>query len=155
MQQCDWIEFIIHHSSFSPLASLRCLQIRGNDRVLETFWIFAVGLIPPLFSLWMMRRSEVETQARLRRALTSTYRVRTQRLYNTPMPSESRSLRLRESRFETPRDRYYLEGVGYLIGDISCRFNARSGYLRCAVNPEGPCDSCRHYQEVGEKSKSI
>jgi len=32
-----------------------------------------------------------------------------------------------------------LEGVGYLIGDISCQFNARSGYLRCAVNPQGPC----------------
>lgn len=115
--------------------------------MLETLWIFAVGLIPPLFSLWMMRRSEVETQARLRRALTSTYRVRTQRLYNTPIPSESPT--------RMPRDRYYLEGVGYLIGDISCRFNARSGYLRCAVNPEGPCDGCRHYQEIGEKSKSI
>lgn len=33
-------------------------------------------------------------------------------------------------------DRYYLEGVGYLIGDISCKFNARSGYMRCAVNPD-------------------
>jgi len=40
--------------------------------------------------------------------------------------------------------RYYLEGVGYLIGDISCQFNARSGYLRCAVNPQGP-SGCRHY----------
>jgi len=33
---------------------------------------------------------------------------------------------------------HYLEGVGYLIG-ISCQFNARSSYLRCAVNPQGPC----------------
>ena len=33
-----------------------------------------------------------------------------------------------------------------VIGDISCRFNARSSLLRCAVNPHGPCDRCDHYQ---------
>jgi hypothetical protein len=43
-------------------------------------------------------------------------------------------------------DRYYIEGVGYLIGDVSCEFNARSGYLRCAVNPSGPCEGCNYYQ---------
>lgn len=32
------------------------------------------------------------------------------------------------------------------IGDISCNYNARSPYLRCAVNPEGPCENCPHYQ---------
>lgn len=99
--------------------------------MLETVWIFAVGLIPPLFSLWMMHRSKVKTQARLRQAMNAAYRVRI-RHGNTPEVS----------------DRYYLDSVGYLIGDISCRFNARSGYLRCAVNPPGPCQGCRHYQEV-------
>ena len=43
-------------------------------------------------------------------------------------------------------DRYYLDGVGYLIGDISCRYNAKSGYVRCAVNPSGPCEGCRYYE---------
>ena len=47
-------------------------------------------------------------------------------------------------------ERYYLEGVGYLVGDISCQYNARSGYLRCAVNPSGPCESCRFYEERKE-----
>jgi hypothetical protein len=47
---------------------------------------------------------------------------------------------------QLPPDRYYLEGVGYLIGDISCRFNARSAYIRCAVNPCGPCQECRYYE---------
>lgn len=98
--------------------------------MLATLWILAVGLMPSLFSLWMMRRSEAQTQAKLRQAMSVTTRVRAQRLYTTPQLS----------------DRYYLEGVGYLIGDISCRFNARSGYLRCAVNPQGPCQGCRHYQ---------
>ena len=32
------------------------------------------------------------------------------------------------------------------IGDPRCRFNAHSSYLRCAVNPSGPCETCPHYQ---------
>ena len=104
--------------------------------MLKALGIFAVGLLPSLFSLWMIRRSKNQTQARLRQATTVIHRVRTTS-YTTPT-SDSPS--------QTLRDRYYLEGVGYLIGDISCRFNARSGYLRCAVNPQGPCQDCRHYE---------
>jgi Family of unknown function (DUF6464) len=54
-------------------------------------------------------------------------------------------------------DRYYLEGVGYLIGDISCVYNARSGYVRCAVNPSGPCEGCRFYEskEVPCRENSV
>ena len=33
----------------------------------------------------------------------------------------------------------------WVIGDPSCRFNARSPLLRCAVLPDGPCDRCAHY----------
>jgi len=33
-----------------------------------------------------------------------------------------------------------------LIGDLSCRFNAYSPHLRCAVNPTGPCEGCRQYE---------
>ena len=33
----------------------------------------------------------------------------------------------------------------WVIGDPSCRFNARSPLLRCAVLPEGPCERCSHY----------
>lgn len=50
-------------------------------------------------------------------------------------------------------ERYYLEGVGYLIGDISCQFNARSSYLRCAVNPQGPCEGCRDYKQVESREQ--
>jgi hypothetical protein len=38
----------------------------------------------------------------------------------------------------------------WVIGDPSCRFNARSPLLRCAVLPEGPCGRCEHYQVVKE-----
>jgi Family of unknown function (DUF6464) len=41
----------------------------------------------------------------------------------------------------------YIEGVGYVIGDLSCTYNARSPYIRCAVNPDGLCQDCRHYQQ--------
>ena len=33
----------------------------------------------------------------------------------------------------------------WVIGDPSCRFNARSPLLRCAVMPDGPCECCAHY----------
>jgi len=33
----------------------------------------------------------------------------------------------------------------WVIGDPSCRFNARSPLLRCAVLPAGPCERCCHY----------
>lgn len=37
-------------------------------------------------------------------------------------------------------------GDRWVIGDVTCQFNARSEIVRCAVNPEGPCDRCIHYQ---------
>ena len=99
--------------------------------MVETLWILALGLMPSLLSLWLLRRREAQMQARFRQAIDFTPRVRTQRSEPTPPHS----------------DRYYLDGVGYLIGDISCRYNARSGYIRCAVNPEGPCEGCRYYEQ--------
>lgn len=37
-------------------------------------------------------------------------------------------------------------GDRILIGDPNCRYNARSELVRCAVNPTGPCQGCRHFQ---------
>jgi hypothetical protein len=34
----------------------------------------------------------------------------------------------------------------WLVGDVNCRFNARSQLLRCAVNPVGPCGGCRFFE---------
>ncbi len=44
----------------------------------------------------------------------------------------------------------YVEGIGIVIGDLSCSYNARSPYIRCAINPDGLCQDCRHYQRGGE-----
>lgn len=41
-------------------------------------------------------------------------------------------------------EKSFLQGR-WVLGDISCRFNAQSEILRCAVNPQGPCQDCRFY----------
>jgi Family of unknown function (DUF6464) len=34
----------------------------------------------------------------------------------------------------------------WVVGNIQCRYNARSELIRCAVNPDGPCEGCRFYE---------
>ncbi|MHC5857047.1 DUF6464 family protein [Nostoc sp.] len=96
--------------------------------MLQTLLVIAIGFLPSLFSLWIIRKTQ-RSRLRMRQAAT-----------NFPVVQERQNVRL------VAGDRYYLEGVGYLIGDISCKFNARSGYIRCAINPDGPCNGCRHYE---------
>lgn len=38
-------------------------------------------------------------------------------------------------------------GGRWVIGDASCRYNACSEMIRCAVNPDGPCETCRYYEK--------
>ncbi|MEH2150021.1 DUF6464 family protein [Nostoc sp.] len=100
--------------------------------MLRTLLVIAIGFLPSLISLWVIRKTHLRSRLRLRQAAM-----------NFPAVQGRQNVRSVES------DRYYLEGVGYLIGDISCKFNARSGYIRCAVNPDGPCNGCRHYEPKG------
>jgi len=95
--------------------------------VLAAFIILIFGLTPSLFSIWVMRRANHQAQARLQLAIHSI---------------ANRGL----SRLRLEPDQHYVEGIGYLIGDITCQFNARSSYIRCAVNPLGTCGDCPHYQ---------
>ncbi len=44
-------------------------------------------------------------------------------------------------------EEFYIEGIGYIIGDISCHYNACSPYIRCTVNPSGLCEGCREYRD--------
>jgi hypothetical protein len=69
----------------------------------------------------------------------------------------SHRYRLRDGRYELvavaldvkaqqrPADARAWKG-GWVIGDPTCRFNALSPLLRCAVFPEGPCERCGSYQ---------
>lgn len=41
-----------------------------------------------------------------------------------------------------------LVGGRWVIGDASCSYNAYSEIIRCAVNPDGPCNTCRFYEKL-------
>ncbi|MCT7959182.1 DUF6464 family protein [Laspinema sp. D1] len=95
--------------------------------MLETLIIFLVGITPPLLSVFAMRKAEDRARIRLQAA-------REIPIMRIPSPPA------------IPADRHYVEGVGEVTGDITCLYNARSAYLRCALNPEGPCETCRQYE---------
>ena len=95
--------------------------------MLDTILVFILGLTPPILSVWLMQKAKERAQARLRASM----QVPVVRVLQRNYP---------------PSDGYYIEGVGYLVGDITCRFNARCAYIRCAVNPSGPCEACHHYE---------
>ncbi|WP_211176492.1 DUF6464 family protein [Brasilonema sp. UFV-L1] len=42
-------------------------------------------------------------------------------------------------------------GGRWVVGDASCRYNACSEIIRCAVNPDGPCKTCRYYEVSSAK----
>jgi Family of unknown function (DUF6464) len=46
---------------------------------------------------------------------------------------------------QRPGERSLVNGQ-WVAGDATCRFNAHSVLVRCAVNPAGPCEGCRHYE---------
>ncbi|MBF2085816.1 MAG: hypothetical protein IGS16_14575 [Thermoleptolyngbya sp. C42_A2020_037] len=91
--------------------------------------ILMIGLTPSLVSLWIMRQADAQAQERLRHVLEAIAHRGLPSLQPTP-------------------DLRYIEGIGLLIGDFTCRYNARSRYLRCAINPSGPCEGCRQYDPV-------
>ena len=93
----------------------------------ETIVIFTVAMIPPVVSVWVMRQAQAEANFRLQRAIETSTIARW-------VPIEPPSNQPPE--------------MGELIGDRSCRFNAHSPYIRCAVNPQGPCEGCRDYQSI-------
>ena len=37
-------------------------------------------------------------------------------------------------------------GDRIVIGDAQCLYNAHSEIMRCAVNPDGPCRGCQHFE---------
>lgn len=36
----------------------------------------------------------------------------------------------------------------WVLGDATCRYNAHSELMRCAVNPDGPCAGCRFFEPL-------
>ena len=55
---------------------------------------------------------------------------------------------------ENPHEKSLVNGC-WVIGDATCIYNARSEIIRCAVNPDGPCDTCLHYEKNAESEPSL
>lgn len=41
-----------------------------------------------------------------------------------------------------PEEQSLIDGQ-WVIGDATCKYNARSTLLRCAIQPIGPCEGCK------------
>ncbi|WP_224412272.1 DUF6464 family protein [Oscillatoria salina] len=91
----------------------------------EIILIFIFALMPLLISLLLLRKAKQRWQARLR---------------------QMRNFRQRQTIASPSREGSRFEIGNYFIGDLTCRYNARSPHVRCAVNPDGPCEGCRHYE---------
>ncbi|MBD0335897.1 MAG: hypothetical protein ICV62_10445 [Cyanobacteria bacterium Co-bin13] len=89
--------------------------------------IFVIGLTPAIISAVQSYRANRKTAEEMNYALEMTANRRINTLLNQD------------------KDMHYVEGMGYMVGDITCGLNARSPYLRCAINPMGPCDGCKEY----------
>ncbi|MGC1309608.1 MAG: DUF6464 family protein [Phormidesmis sp.] len=92
--------------------------------------IIAVGLTPAIFSLLVGLYSRRRFQENLHLARDYASRDRFRRLH--PPPRDP--------------DQHYVDGIGLVIGDITCQLNARSPFIRCAPNPFGPCEGCQEYE---------
>lgn len=100
--------------------------------LLKAILFVVLVLVLSLLFIWIRHKAKKRLQARLARTINM---------------SGSGTL----PRHQLLPEQHYLEGIGYLVGDITCKFNARSAYIRCAVNPSGPCDGCIHYQTRDSK----
>jgi hypothetical protein len=102
--------------------------------------LFLFAILPTVLSLWQLYCLD-------RLGDTSPFgldrRRSPQRFSPVRHPTALRGISRQSSAIAEFR---YLDGIGYFIGDLSCEFNARSPHIRCAVNPEGPCQGCRAYQ---------
>lgn len=99
--------------------------------MVESLLIVLIGIIPAVCSLLLMRKVEAQARDRLHSAMNAA----TNRGF-------------RRFHYALSNDHQYVEGIGYMVGDLTCRFNARSPYLRCAVNPTGPCKHCPYYESI-------
>ncbi|HZG39382.1 MAG TPA: DUF6464 family protein [Nodosilinea sp.] len=89
--------------------------------------IFVVGLTPAIISAWMSVRADRDEKCS---SVSATPTTLGQGMFKL---------------LDGNADMHYVDGMGYMIGDITCDLNARSPYLRCAINPMGPCDGCSAY----------
>ena len=110
------------------------------DFVIKLALILLLSILPSLVYLLVFQKAKKRWQSRLRRAQNLNY-------YR-----QSYRDRLHRNSYAHSRDSYPSSDrrrpvTKYFIGDTTCINNAHSPYIRCAINPEGPCDECVHYEK--------
>lgn len=91
--------------------------------------ILSIGITPMIISLIVGVYSRKHFQQNLQLAADFAAQERLNRALQSRNPDE-----------------HYVDGIGLVIGDITCQLNARSPYVRCAANPFGPCTDCSEYE---------
>ena len=111
------------------------MTIYFSDFVIKLALILILSILPSIAYFLISRQAKDYWQMRLRRAQNSiTYNQR----------QFDRHLDIQEVNQNSDRRRPVTK---YFIGDTSCINNAHSPYIRCAINPEGPCDECSHFEK--------
>ena len=103
--------------------------------------IFAVAMMPAIATVFALHRQKTQTIVQARLARQVSLRLSSHPSGRSPVPEDPEAL--------------YISGVGFVIGDISCQFNGRSPFLRCAVNPCGPCADCHAYNPVSSPVSNL
>lgn len=89
-----------------------------------------IGLTPAAISLFLCLHSRRQVQQSIHLAANYASQERFRRF---------------SGRMRNP-DTHFVEGMGLVIGDVTCQLNARSPFIRCAPNPSGPCEGCHEYE---------
>ncbi len=110
------------------------------DFVIKLALILLLSILPSLVYLAIFRKVKERWQMRLRRAqILTTYSDRHRESFRNNAYYYDRESYIMSDR-RRPITKYY-------IGDTTCVNNAHSPYIRCAINPSGPCDDCSHYEK--------
>jgi len=91
---------------------------------LQVALLTIAAIAPSLFGLWQIRRSQDRWSRRWERVRDRGS------LGNRPIASPA------------------ISPARLPLGHVNCRWSARSPYIRCAVNPHGPCTGCRDYSPI-------
>jgi len=118
-----------------------------SDFVIKLALILLLSILPSLVYLLIFRRAKERWQTRLRSAQSFT------NYYYQGQYSRNTRDRDRHDSYPLGSDRRR-STTKYFIGDTSCINNAQSPYIRCAINPEGPCDECSHYEKRYKQDRS-
>jgi hypothetical protein len=127
-----------------------------NSLVIKLALILLLSILPSLVSIFILHRVKQRWQSKVLRLLTAESastlsRLRRVRLMTDYTASSSfsgsdLSRHFYEYGLDSFSDQDSTELKKIFVGDVSCCYNAYSPYIRCAVNPDGPCQDCIHYQ---------